>query len=34
MARAAGHQVSPGAEVPCEDLRRVVVGHVLLALVQ
>ena len=27
MARAAGRQVSPGAEVPSEDLRRGV-GHI------
>ena len=27
--RAAGRQVSPSAEIPYEDWRRVVVGHVV-----
>ena len=29
LARAAGRQVSPGAEVPYEDCCREVVGHIV-----
>ena len=29
LARAAGRQVAPGAEIPYEDGRRVVVGHIV-----